>query len=106
MIPTGLLVHVATVEPYADGVFGTPFDLPGYFEQRVPNRQRDPEGAPAEAEAMFYADPPTPTTEVAPGSRMTINGFGASVLAVENFDDGGVSGLAHREMALRVWSLA
>lgn len=104
MIPARLLPHTASVEAYdgASSSFAAPVDLPCYFEQRVPVRMRDSNGAESAAEAALYANPGAPIPD---GSRLTVNGFGATVLAVANLDDGGVTGLAHREFALRLWPL-
>lgn len=101
-IPAALLVHTATVKPYAGSgaygdVYGAPFDLPCYFERK---RQlvRDSDGDEAVSEATIYADL---GTEVPPGSLVTVDGYESTVLTVAVLDDKGLTGLAHQEVSLR-----
>lgn len=101
MIPAQLLVHTASVEPFAGSgaygdTFGAPVDVPGYFEGR---RQmvRGPDGSEAVAEGTFYCDL---GVDIPTGSRVTVAGRTSYVLTVSMFDDGGLTGLAHQEVAL------
>lgn len=102
MIPTHLLVHSATVQPYEGSgaygdVYGATVTLPCYFEA-VRKMVRDDDGAETVSEATIYADL---GTEIKPGSRVTVNGYTSTVVSVSVLDDGGLTGLAHREIALR-----
>lgn len=101
MIPSHLLVHVASVEPYEGSgaygdVYGVAYSLPCYFEAER-KIVRNSEGDEAVAEATVYADP---GDEIDPGSRVSVNGYSSTVITVSVFDDGGLTGLAHREIAL------
>lgn len=115
-IPGQLLVHTASVEPYeGSGAYGDVYaaavaDVPCYFEQ-VRRLVRDPNGDEAVSEATVYLDPAgtpfvhadgTPGTvpEVPAGSRVTVNGYASTVITVSVLDDGGLTGLAHQEIAL------
>lgn len=102
MIPNYLLVHTASVEPYEGSgaygdVYGAAYSLPCYFEAQR-KIVRDAQGDEAVAEATVYADP---GAEIKPGSRVTVNGYASTVITVSVFDDGGLTGLAHREIALK-----
>lgn len=101
MIPEQLLMHTAAVEPYeGSGAYGdrygTPVDVPCYYEGR---RQivRDADGAEAVSEGTLYANR---DTDIPVGSRVTVAGRSTWVLTVSDFDDGGLTGLAHLEVAL------
>lgn len=101
MIPSHLLVHTASVEPYQGSgaygdVFGAAYSLPCYFEaqRRI---VRDTEGDEAVSEATVYADL---GAEIKPGSRVSVNGYTSTVITVATYDDGGLTGLAHREIVL------
>jgi hypothetical protein len=101
VIPAHLLVHTASVEPYEGSgaygdVYGAPVALPCYFEAER-KIVRDAEGDEAVAEATIYADL---GDEIKPGSRVTVNGYSSTVITVSVFDDGGLTGLAHREIAI------
>ena len=101
MIPAHLLVHTASVEPYEGSgaygdVYGTAYNLPCYFEAER-KIVRNSDGDEAVAEATVYADL---GAEVNPGSRVAVNGYSSTVITVSVFDDGGLTGLAHREIAL------
>jgi hypothetical protein len=102
-IPSHLKVHKATVKPYLGSgpygdQFGTPYDLPCYFEQqrRIVTSQS---GDQAVSEGTVYADLTDPTIQT--GSEVSVNGYTSTVLAVSTFDDGGITGLAHQEIALQ-----
>ncbi len=99
-----LYVHTARLEVYdsSAGDFASAVDLPCYFEQSVTSRFRDTDGSEGVADATVYADLGDP---IPVGSRLTVNGFGGTVVATSVFDDGGITGLAHRELLLRVWPL-
>ena len=101
-IPAALLVHTATVKPYAGSgaygdVYGDVFDLPCYFEQK---RQlvRDSDGDETVSEATVYADL---GAEVPPGSLVSVDGYESTVMTVAVLDDKGLTGLAHQEISLR-----
>jgi hypothetical protein len=103
-IPAHLLVHTASVEVYdsSTGDFAAAVDLPCYFEQKVTNRFRDTDGSESVADATLYAD----LGDTIPvGSRLSVNGVGGTVVALSVFDDGGITGLEHRELLLRLWPL-
>lgn len=115
MIPPQLLVHTATVRPYEGSgaygdTYGTAVDVPGYYEGR---RQlvRDADGAEAVSEGTLYVDPPgteytrpdgnTATVpEFTPGSEVIVLGRTTHVITTLPLDDGGLTGLAHQEVAL------
>lgn len=99
-IPAELLVHTASVEPYeGSGAYGdrygTAVPVPCYYEGR---RQivRDGDGNEAVSEGVLYAN----LTDLPVGSRVTVLGRTTWVLSVSTFDDGGITGLAHVEVAL------
>lgn len=101
MIPPQLLVHTASIEPYEGSgaygdVFGTAFTLPCYYEGR---RQivRGADGDETVSEGVLYADL---GTEIPTGSKVSVVGRDTRVLTVSTFDDGGLTGLAHLEVAL------
>ena len=103
MIPAQLLVHTASVEPYTGtGAYGDQYgsavDVPCYYEGR---RQlvRDADGAEAVSEGTLFADLEHGDT-LSPGSRVTVAGRRTWVLTVSTFDDGGLTGLDHIEVAL------
>lgn len=101
MIPAQLLVHTASVEPYQGSgpygpVYGAAFNLPCYFEA-TRSLVRDAEGNEAVSEAKVYANP---GTDVPAGSKVTVAGYASTVITVSTFDDAGLTGLAHREIAL------
>ena len=101
MIPAQLLVHTASVEPYEGSgaygdVYGAAYSLPCYFEAER-KIVRNSEGDEAVAEATVYADL---GNEIKPGSRVSANGYSSTVITVSVFDDAGLTGLAHREIAL------
>lgn len=102
MIPPALLVHTASVEPYeGSGAYGdrygTAYDLPCYYEGR---RQlvRGSDGTEVVSEGVLFAD--IPATELKAGSRVTVLGRSTWVITVSTLDDGGLTGLAHIEVAL------
>lgn len=100
-IPSYLLVHTASVEPYEGSgaygdVFAAAFDLPCYFEMER-KIVRDSDGDDAVSEGQVHADL---GPEIKPGSRVTVNGYESTVITISIFDDGGLTGLAHREIAL------
>lgn len=100
-IPASLLVHVATVEGYVGSgaggdTYASPVALPCYFEQQR-TVVKDANGDDAVSEATVYADL---GDDIAPGSRVSVNGYESSVITVSIFDDAGITGLAHRELAL------
>lgn len=101
MIPPQLLVHTASVQPYEGSgaygdAYGTAVDVPCYYEGR---RQlvRGSDGAEAVSEGVFYANQ---DVEVPVGSRVSVAGRDTYVLSVSTLDDGGLTGLAHIEVAL------
>lgn len=100
MIPPFLLVHTATVEPYlGSGAYGdrygAPFSLPCYYEGK---RQlvRAGDGSEAVSEGVLYADP----ADIPAGSKVTILGRETWIITASTFDDAGLTGLAHVELAL------
>lgn len=101
MIPAELLVHTASVEAYAgSGAYGDVYDaavtVPCYYEGR---RQlvRDSSGAEAVSEATMYVQP---DVNIPAGSKVTVLGRSTHVITVSVLDDGGLTGLAHQEVAL------
>lgn len=103
MIPARLLVHTATVEPYdGNGGYGTAYDLPCYLEQQLTQQVRDAGPSDKVLEATVYANL---GDDIPTGSRLTIDSWGATVIAVAVQDDKGITGLAHREIAVRLWPL-
>ncbi|HEX8489319.1 MAG TPA: hypothetical protein VF642_12295 [Propionibacteriaceae bacterium] len=103
-VPPQWLVHRAGVEVYdsTTGEFAPEVEVPCFFLKQVTSRYRDTDGSESVADATLHLDPgdPIPT-----GSRVTVNGYGGKVVAVTELDDGGITGLAHRELLLRVWPL-
>lgn len=100
MIPSQLLVHTATIEPYLGSgaygdTYGAAFDLSCYFEGK---RQlvRAADGAEVVSEGVLYANP----GDVPAGSKVTILGRETWAITVSVFDDGGLTGLSHIEVAL------
>lgn len=101
MIPQALLVHTATVKPYLGSgaygdLYGDPFDVPCYYEGR---RQlvRGSDGAEAVSEGTMFIDP---GPDIPAGSEVTVVGRTTHVITVSVLDDGGLTGLAHLEVAL------
>lgn len=103
-VPPQWLVHTASVEAYdsTTGDFAAAYPVPCFFLKQVTRRYRDTDGSESVADATLHLDAgdPIPT-----GSRITVNGYGAKVVDVAELDDGGITGLAHRELLLRVWPL-
>lgn len=104
MIPADLLVYVASVEPYDStaGTFGAPFELPCALQQEMTVHVRDSDPADAALRATIYANL---GDDVPAGSRITVDSYGAEVIAVAIHDDKGLTGLSHQEIAVRLWSL-
>lgn len=101
MIPPQLLVHTASVTPYAGtgaygDTFGDAISVPCYFEGK---RQvvRGPDGDEAISEGVLYADL---GYDIPVGSKVSVAGRDSIALAVSTFDDAGLTGLAHIEVAL------
>lgn len=116
MIPPGLLVHSATVEPYAGSgaygdTWGAPIEgVPCYAEQQS-KLVRDSQGDEVVSGTQVFTDPAgseftradgtTGTVPAAPpGSKVTVLGVTSRVVTVAVFDDGGLTGLAHQEVDL------
>lgn len=101
MIPTHLKVHTATVEPYTGSgaygnIYGTPVKVAGYYEG-VRRLVRNDEGDEVVSEGTFHADL---GVDIPSGSRVAVAGRTTWVVSVATFDDGGLTGLAHQEVAL------
>lgn len=101
MIPAELKVHTATVEPFEGSgaygeIYGAPASVSCYYEGR---RQlvRNGDGDEVVSEGVLFAelDANIPT-----GSRVTVLGRETYAITVSVFDDGGLTGLAHQEVAL------
>lgn len=99
-VPAYLLVHSATIEPYEGSgaygdQYGTPYELPCYHEGR---RQfvRASDGTEAVSEGTLYAN----VADIPAGSRVQILNRETWVITVTTLDDGGLTGLAHIEVAL------
>lgn len=115
MIPDQLKVHSATVKPYVGSGaygdrYGDPVTVAGYYEGR---RQlvRDASGSEAVSEGTFYTDPvgteqtlldgtTVTVPEIPAGSQVTVLGRKTHAITVTPLDDGGLTGLAHQEVAL------
>lgn len=100
-IPGYLLVHTVSVQPYEGSgaygdIFGAPYDLPCYVEQER-KLVRDSSGEEVTSSTQVYADP---GAEIASGSRVTYFGRTSRVIGVAVYDDGGLTGLSHREIDL------
>lgn len=100
MIPDRLLVHTASVAPYLGAgaygdSYGDAFNLPCYFEGK---RQlvRASDGSEVISEGTLYANP----GDVPAGSKVTILGRETWAITVSVFDDGGLFGMSHIEVAL------
>lgn len=101
MIPAFLLVHTASVEPYEGGgaygdVYGQAFNVVCYYEGR---RQlvRNGDGAEVVSEGTMFVNP---DVTIPAGSRVTVLDRSTWVITVSTLDDGGLTGLAHQELAL------
>ncbi len=104
-IPAHLLVHSASVEAYAGSgaygpLFGAPVAVPCYAEVKR-SLVRDQQGREVVSESTVYANRATTGPASFPvGSRVTVLGRTAEVIAVSMFDDAGITGSAHLEVAL------
>jgi hypothetical protein len=101
VIPAHLLVHTASVEPYQGSgaygdVYGAAVNVPCFYEG-VRRLVRDSDGTEVVSEATIYVNP---GVDVPSGSRVTVNGYASTVISVSDLDDGGLTGLAHKEVAL------
>lgn len=89
MIPPRFRVHPITVQPAT----GEPHTLVGYAE-RGADIPVDPGGDDKIPAYTIFVDP---DAELAVGDTVTVLGRQASVVRINDRDDGGVTGLAHRE---------
>lgn len=101
-IPPMLLRHTAEVEPFeGDGPFGPEYGMPVTVRCFVDDRIQkvlDDTGAEVVAQGVIYM----PLTTVCPvGSRVTVNGRQAQVLAALRRDGGGFPTPDHLEVALQ-----
>lgn len=102
MIPDVLLVHTVSVEAYEGSgaygdIFGTAYDLPCYVEQER-KLIRSSTGEEVVSSTQVYCNPGEP---IPLGSKVTWNGRTSLVLGVGDYEDGGLTGLAHREIDLQ-----
>lgn len=101
MIPAHLLVHTLSLEPYAgSGAYGDQYgaavSVPCYYEGKR-RLVRDGNGDEVVSEATAWVQP---GVDVPDGSRVTVLGRTTHVITVSVLDDGGLTGLAHQEVAL------
>lgn len=101
MIPDYLLVHTLQIEPYlGSGAYGDQFgaarSVRCYYEGKR-RLVRDGDGNEVVSEATVYVNP---GEDIPDGSRVRIFGRDSHVITVAVLDDGGLTGLAHLEVAL------
>lgn len=100
MIPDELLVTQVTLEPYAGtgaygDIFGAPVPVPAYVED-VRKVVLSSTGDEVVSESTVHCNL---GVDFPAGSRVTVNGRVATVIKVSLFDDGGLTGLDHQEVA-------
>lgn len=101
MIPDYLLVHTLQLEPYlGTGAYGDQYgaavSVRCYYEG-TRRMVRDGNGNEVVSEATAYVNP---DVSIPDGSRVKIFGRDTHVITVGVLDDGGLTGLAHLEVAL------